>query len=442
MKKLFLCFLTVIAAAGCGRRETSATKEDALEYYESKYGIEAEVKTSHLLGNADLYDYKWMGMEFIMNDGSSVIYDEASGQYSDDRQTEEIERDCAEFASGLIRDTISGNLTEPEIESVGTVVYFDTYEGKPFSFSEYYDGSPENFLKLVKPKLNMTSPVKADDISANILFDEDEDRIREFIRGLQPYFQLDHLTFVCTDTDYFNEHQISSMSRFDEGFRYYLHVSDEDGTDVIKKRQYQFAEIQPGIFISADEDDIVLGADTVSFSPAGEGYLQCSFSPSLGKESINTVIRSEEPGTLYVYEDIDVYTPVNSLSLQEDVVLRDGDILYYSETGADLPDIVIEDVSTEGMTVSLRSVHTSEFDDAELSVMGYKRKDGQWETVAFDTERTGSEYVWRVLFDEDTRTNNEFHFYFRYTEEGEKDVNARFSFDRKISTETGEVKDA
>ncbi len=436
--------LTLTAAAlsallfGCDKYETKASEKDALKYYEEKYGVKTSVQESHRLGNYGLFGYSWSGMEFMMDDGTSVIYDDHTGIYSDDRQSDQIEQDCTAFAEALISHTVSGNLTQPEVESVGMKVSWETYKGKPYSFHEYYDGSAEAFLAAYKPALIMKPNYGKGDFLADIIFDSDEETIRSFMEELGQWFRIDYLTFVSMDKKYFEEHPDGGMSKYDTGFRYYLHSETADGKLLIHKREYLFHQIMPGIYVSADEDDLVLKKDDIQFVQTSGEYRKTVFSSSL-PDTLNVILRTENDMRIYSYEDTDVYRRINPHALQQGVLLKNNEILYCSWACEDLPDIQISDLNASGMNVKLITVHEDEFDDADLTVIGFKYKDGHWETVGFDAERMNGSLQWHVPFDTDTRPDNEFHFYFKYRFGPKTDTDYRVMIDRVINIETGEI---
>ena len=135
-----------IAIAGCQSYEPQSSEDDALSYYQDKYGGKASVAESHGLGNYQLFGYSYSGMEYIMSDGTSVIYRDGEGKYRDNRQSAEIQEAAKSFVEGKLA-AIPGALSPIEVESVGDYLGFETYEGEGFCWHTRYDGDIEAFLQ-------------------------------------------------------------------------------------------------------------------------------------------------------------------------------------------------------------------------------------------------------------------------------------------------------
>ena len=89
---LAICALcAALAVVGCEEYEPESTEAEAVAYYQEKYGEKVGVEDAHGLGNYALFGYSYVGMEYVMDDGVSVIYIDDEGVFCDNRQTSEIE---------------------------------------------------------------------------------------------------------------------------------------------------------------------------------------------------------------------------------------------------------------------------------------------------------------------------------------------------------------
>ena len=96
---LAVCMLcTLLAVAGCEHYEPESTEAQAASYYQEKYGERVKVADAHGLGNYALFGYSYIGMEYVMEDGASVIYLDHEGLFRDNRQTQEIGEATRAFA--------------------------------------------------------------------------------------------------------------------------------------------------------------------------------------------------------------------------------------------------------------------------------------------------------------------------------------------------------
>ena len=113
-----IAVLCVALMCGCNSYEPKTTSDEATAFYQGKYGIDATVTEEHGLCNYDLFTTDWGGTEYIMSDGCSVVYIDSEGEFSDNRQSQQIAAAAFEFASTRI-ESIPGAITSFEVRQVG-----------------------------------------------------------------------------------------------------------------------------------------------------------------------------------------------------------------------------------------------------------------------------------------------------------------------------------
>ena len=132
-----LCAALVIV--GCDKYEPQSTEAEAVAYYQEKYGEKVGVADAHGLGNYALFGYSYAGMEYVMDDGVSVVYVDSEGVFCDNRQTSDIEAAYKPFTEEKLA-ALPGLVVAPTLQWVGKDRYFQTYDGHGMCWHARFDG--------------------------------------------------------------------------------------------------------------------------------------------------------------------------------------------------------------------------------------------------------------------------------------------------------------
>ena len=444
---LSLAFLILLLGACRPKYVTASSEEGAIAYYRAKYGETVAVREAHGLGNYSLFYYVYGGYEYIMEDGVSVIYLDGDGDYSDNRQTSEIEEAALSFAGTLLRDTIRGNLTPVEAVTIGWPVPFETYRGEGNCYRTFFDGDIEAFLRKERPALRLAPcPVK-DRYYADVFYESGAEDVEGQWEKISGYFDIDGTVVSVVERGYFDEAKDAGLSAYEPGHLYAVKFDTEDGRFRARKKVIRFVEATEGLWVDSEVFGVELRDGDVRLEPAGDGAYELSFADGIDQRLLegSFTVRNETEKDFYANRETDVYTPVcAAYETREYRSLAPGRY-YFGDIREAAPSVEVTDITPEGARVIYRSRHLSEIDRVELRVIAMKKNGTVWTSAEIKTKKvsqTADALEYRMIFDKDVKpTDNSFSFQFTYTENGKKDESPRVILKKNLDLARGTATD-
>ena len=450
MRRTLPAILTLILAGaalsllGCDKYEPQSTEEEAARYYQDKYQEKVEVSDSHGLGNYALFGYSWGGTEYLMSDGTSVIYLDDTGSFSDNRQAAEIDAAAQGFA-GQVLGGIPGALTSLDIERIGSIPSFETYEGGTSCWSTRYDGDIGDFLQTERPLIQFPYRSSSEEyvegrFGYSVAYDKAQAAgLDEAYLDLARYFDLSRVTLAVVDPGAFSA---GGLTLFDEGLLYTVSFKDK-GSGKTEALHFKpvFVEVAPGVTVSSGTPGITLEEGDVTFGPhdqLGDGYYRCRIRGQAKEqgEDMHYLIRNDSPAQIVRVYDLDQFTVVCDAYQHTDWgSLVNGATYYLGDSSRIRPWIQIESVTSNKLVFSYHTHFKDQIKKVKLKVIGFAYKDGSTSSETVDFESRILQELddgWRceVKIRDDARPDNTFYFQFTYNDD--EDVSVQIQEDVQI----------
>ena len=428
-----------VAMAGCNSYDPQSSEDGAVRYYQDKYTGKASVAESHGLGNYQLFGYSYSGMEYIMSDGTSVIYLDDEGVYRDNRQSSEIQEAASAFVKGKLAD-IPGALTPIELESVGYEDSFETSEGEGVFWHARYDGDIESFLQEEKPPLVIRDYYSGADygegrFSYSVAYDEAQaDGLEDAYLGLSRYVDLKWTALAVVDRETF-EARGDALSLFDDGLRYTVSFEpDSQGGCKAVRFKPVFVKLVDGIDVSSATAGVTLKEGDVRFVDKGDGFAECRVSGEAAAHAgeMSYYIRNDSALGIVKVDGIDrfdkVCDPFEHLDYRK---FYDGATYYIGDVSVIKPRIEIESVTDDKVVARYHTYFKDQIRNVSLKVIGSASEDGSGKISTFvSTEfesriigETDDGWLCEVAVPEGARPDNT--LYFQFTYDGDDDVSVQ-----------------
>ena len=433
---LLACLCVVLV--GCDEYKPQSNENDAQRYYNDKYNASASVSESHGLGNYNLFGYSYRGMEYVMSDGTSVVYLDDEGVFRDNRQAAEIEQAAAAFAERSLQ-AIPGALTSVSIQSVGGEVYYETYKGEGSCWATRYEGDIAAFLSAEKPALSLDMHFSGSDY-ANGRFSYEMAYDSTAVSGLEDaylelgnYFDIRSITLAVVDLATFEE---GETGLFDEGLVYTVDFNG-DSPDAVKAVHFKpvLVRLTDGATISSATPGVTLKEGDVRFEARDDGFwvLHIAGEAAAHEGSMSYYVRNDGGPDITRVDGIDRLTRVcNAGEHVNTTALIDG-CVYYLGAATDIkPRIEIENLTSNRMVVRYHTYFKDQIKNPTLKVIGLARKNDSstYESTSFDArivEETSDGWRCTVSIPSGAKSDNK--LYFQFTYEGDKDISVQIEQD-------------
>ena len=425
---LLACLGMVLAS--CDRYEPQSSEGDAVRYYNDKYHANAKVSESHGLGNYNLFGYTYHGMEYVMDDGVSVIYLDDEGFFRDNRQTADIEREAKSFAERTLR-AIPGALTPVDVVSVGGEVYYETYKGDGACWAARYDGDIEAFLRAEWPMLSLQGYYSGSTYSDGrfnyvMAYDSAQvDGLEKSYLELGNYFNVSWVYLAVVDPQAFVE---GETGLFDDGLLYTIDFKG-DSPETMEAVRFKpaFVKLVDGTEISSATHGVTLAEGDVHFTVRSDGFWVFHVTGNAAKQgSLEYYIRNDSGPEITKVEGIDHFAPVlRGYGYTRTSLLVDGGVYYLGDPDDIRPRIEVEEISSDRMTVRYHTHFKDQIKSAKLKVIGMAQKSGSttYESTEFPSRIVGeTPDGWRCVVDIPHGAKRENTLYFQFSYDGDKDV--------------------
>ena len=422
---LLACFCALLA--GCEKYEPESTNQQAINYYEAKYHEKVTVKDSHGLGNYSLFNYIYGGTEYVMSDGTSVVYIDSEGVFRDNRQSAQIEQAAIAFAEQRLA-AIEGAVVPPVVRDVGWVPGYETYEGESTCWETYFDGDIEAFLRAERPWLGLESNASGNShAEGRFSFDAAYDRsvaraAEQAYFDLSTFFNLNYTTVAIVDGTSF---ELGATTLFDDALIYTINLSkaadSEDGSSRFVHFKPAFVTLAQDISISSATPGIDLKEGDMRFVERADGFYDLQISgDAAGHSDVGYYVRCDGASGITLVRGIDQFTKVCDA---HDHVwtsrLHDGSVYYLGSFASIAPSVEVQSVTGSRIEVVYHTHFKDQISQVKLRVIGLAMKRGgtTYESTEFPS-RIVSEVPdgWYCIVEvpEGARADNELHFQFTY----------------------------
>lgn len=427
-----------IAMAGCNGYEPQSSEDGALQYYQDKYYGKTAIAESHGLGDYHLFGYSYNGMEYIMADGTSVVYYDDEGVYRDNRQTAEIQQAAVAFAEDKLA-AIPGAVTPVQVERVGSNPHFETYDGEGVCWHAYYDGDIEAFLQEEQPSLilenHYSCEVHADGrFYYSVAYDESQAAdLEDAYLALSRFFDIRPVTLAVVDRSAF-EASGGALTLFDDGLRYTVSFNGDSASGVEAVREKPaFIQVRDGIEVSSSTAGVTLKEGDLRFIPTEDGFTECRISGEAAScDTMSYYIHNDTDATILKVNGIDEFSLVCDPYQHRDYcTLSDGGVYFIGDKSAVTPQVEIESVTADKVVARYHTFFKDQISNVSLRVIGSASKDGSGNISTFTSTEFKSRIVgetddgWRceVAVPEGARKDNTLCFQFTY--DNDKDVSVQ-----------------
>lgn len=381
-----------LAMAGCDSYEPQSSEDGALQYYQDKYHGKAAIAESHGLGDYNLFGYSFNGMEYIMTDGTSVVYYDDEGVYRDNRQASEIQQAAVAFAEDKLA-AIPGAVTPVQVERVGSNPHFETYDGEGVCWHAYYAGDIEAFLQEEQPPLVLENHYSGEDYADglfyySIAYDEAQAAgLEDAYLALGRFFDIRPVTLAVVDRAAF-EASGDALTLFDDGLRYTVSFKGDSASGVGSVREKPaFIQVLDGIKVSSSTAGITLKEGDVRFILAEDGFAECRISGEAAScDTMSYYIHNDTGATILKVNGIDEFSLVCDPYQHRDYcTLSDGGVYFIGDESAVTPQVEIESVTADKVVFRYRTYFKDEISRISLRTIGMAKKDSVYQSTEFDS---------------------------------------------------------
>lgn len=446
--------LFVLSVAGCkDSYQTESSEKQAIQYYKDKYGEKVRVQESHGLGSYTLFSYTYYGYEYVMSDGTSVVYFDDTHEYCDNRQAREIEEESTKLAKELIEKNVSKAYVLPTVTQIGEGIYFDTYVGETNVYHEYFDGDIRDFLERERqPVIFSWIGETEQDLSefyyqASISKEEIEEQWKEFAQYFEGYVTGGVLT-----NDYYNANKEKGFSIFDEG--YLMHYSiGLWGEPTVETYKPHLIEAHSDIWITSEVYDYQLPEHGVKLTPIDEeGHYTLDFSYEVDDDikADYFSVKNDTDHSIFLNKDVDVYKRIVSPNeIKGSVTLMDKTTYFIGDEKKVLPHFEVVSMGEEEIVLRYRSYHLDQIDDVVVEPWVLV-KDEDAIGASFINQKAPIEVInkdsetitYRILFEPHTRRNdNDLNIEVHYVIDGVEDDYPRLRFQYLFSLDHGIIEE-
>ena len=426
---LTICALcAALATVGCDKYEPESTEADAIAYYQEKYGEKVGVQDAHGLGNYALFGYSYVGMEYVMDDGVSVIYIDDEGMFCDNRQTTDIEAAYKPFTEEKLA-ALPGLIVAPTLQWVGDDRYYQTYEGHGMCWHTRFDGDIEEFLRSELPPLELETHASGDQwgdgrFSYELACDYAvAQEVEDALLALSSYFDMRGVRLAVVDPQAFDA---GESSLFDEAVYDTVSFKGSSASDIqVVHHKPVFVKLMDGATVSSATPGVVLAEGDVSFTPAEDGFYRCHVkgeAAAYGGEMEYYVHNDSDIGIVQV-RGLDsflvVCDPRQHIGYRKFV---DGGIYFLGVPQDIAPWIDVEKIENGKVHVRFHTHFKDKIHRVELRVIGMAMSEnsGSWVSTGFKSrivEETDDGYRCIVYLPERPKPDNTLHFQFTYNDD-------------------------
>ena len=438
---LCACVLfATLAVVGCDSYEPESTESGALAYYQDKYGVHAQVADSHGLGSYALFGYSYHGMEYIMSDGTSVVYFDDEGVYRDNRQAAEIQENARAFAENAL--SAMPEATVPAVVlSVGNELGEETYEGDGICWHARYDGDIGAFLQEEMPPLVLQDNMSGEDYAEgrfvyNMAFDEaSAQAVEDALVSLSRYFDMRRVDAAIVDAQAFEP---SGSSLFDDAVRYTISFTGETaGASLAVHFKPVFVALAENATISSGVAGVTLAEGDVSFAGGVGGFCLCRISGEAARaDDMQYYIRNDSDHDIIEVVGLDRFRTVCSAHEHRCwCTLTDGATYYLGDADDIVPRVEVESVSADKVVIRYHTFFKDRIKSVRFRTIGLAQRDGSgtYETVSFDSRivrETEDGWLCEINVPATAKPDNELALQFSYN--GDKDVTVQIMQDVKL----------
>lgn len=440
-----LCVLAAaclsVALVACESYEPQSSEEGALAYYQAKYHEEAQLADSHGLGNYNLFGYSYRGMEYLMTDGTSVIYLDDEGIFKDNRQSGEIQAAACAFAQGKL-DAIPASVIAPGGITVGEAVGYETYEGEGVCWHDRYEGNIEVFLMRERPPLYCESSYSGEGYAEgrfSYVAAYDYQRAGDVEAAwllMGRFFDLSSIGLAIVDPASF---VAGETSLFDDALRYTVSFGYEPGRGVYAVRfKPKFVPLMKGVVISSGVPGVTLEEGDVSFVRQEDGFWRCRITGAAAEADgkMSYYLHNDSGMSILRVNGIDSFSKVcGAYEHLGSCMLVDGALYYLGDPDDITPWVEVESIDRNRVVFRYHTHFRDQIGKVQLRVIGFAMKEGSssWETVGFESrilEPTEDGWRCEVEVREDARSENTFCFQFTYDDD--EDVTVQIEQDIQL----------
>lgn len=262
---LTILLAVVLCLVGCKteeeRAELSAHRDEALAYYQEKYGVkDVRIEEEGTSGSYGLFGIQGDDRYYRMSDGYCVIYDADENSFADSQQANEISRAATdEVLKPRVEELGATEVEWPEIGLVENDAISEHV------FTTFYDGGDiEEYLAEEHPQLS----------GMQIRVDGYEDGywreiVESFVSGLAPYVDFGDTRIVVADisiSEYLPEYEhLRELSVADTGVLGLCDVS-RSGTCIWNIQH--FVALAPGVMFVSTTPNLELEDGEIYFVEA------------------------------------------------------------------------------------------------------------------------------------------------------------------------------
>ena len=421
---LVACLACSLAAlAGCRSYEPASDEAGALSYYQGKYGVSTTVAEQNLLGSYGLFGYTYEGAEYIMADGSSVVYLDDEGVWRDNRQDAEIQEAARLFAQRKL-DAIPAALAPPAVVQVGDGHYPETYKGSGECWATRYDGDIKRFLRAEWPALVLegrySEPSGGEGrYSYDAAYDAAQaDGLDAAYLDLGRYYDIRNVALAVADADAF---AAGPLSLFDEGLECRMTFAGEDAGSLEAMRfKPVFVPLFDGATISSGTPGVTLRAGDVRFEDRGDGFFTCRIAPELAGRDMTYYIWNDAGKDIVQVVGLDRFREVCASGQHTEYGhLSDGGTYFLGPLGDIAPRIELQEVTADKVTARYHTHFKDQINHVSLTVIGMAVPEGKSgaETTAFDArivKATDDGWICEVAIPENAKPDSALYFQFAY----------------------------
>ena len=426
-----LGLLFASALVGCERYEPKSTLQQAEQYYRQKYNCDARVVDSHDLGSYALLGYSFSGSEYIMSDGCSVIYTDANGEFSDNKQEKEIKDAMFAYVQERLQ-SIDGALTDVEVEAIGLPPIQDTYSGEGICWHTRYDGDAEAFLKEEHPLLQLAyhksgSSVEEGSFSYQMAYDAAASQgLEDAYVELGQYFDISHISLLVVDRQAYEEHaEAEDLTLFDDAVHYVVSFEEKDeGGFEAKRLKPSFIRIANGIEVSSATPNITLEDGDINLRSRAFGLVSWDLSEAankkIGYNSMRYYVRNTTDDWIIWVTGLDQFRTIcEPHQFANDAPFSNGDTLFIGNKNDILPQLEITEINNDILRAKYHTVFKESIRDVKLTVigMGYKDDNISSESTLFPSrivEEAKDGWLLEVEIPKNAVPNNTLNFQMTY----------------------------
>ena len=426
---LAICVLcAALATVGCDKYEPESTEAEAVAYYQEKYGEKVGVQDAHGLGNYALFGYSYVGMEYVMDDGVSVIYVDDEGMFCDNRQTSEIEAAYKPFTQEKLA-ALPGLVVAPTLKWVGNDRYYQTYDGHGMCWHARYDGDIEEFLRAELPPLVLETHASGDqwgdgrfsyELACDYAAAQDTEAA---LLALSAYYDVRQVRLAAVDPQTFDA---GDSSLFDDAVHDTVLFKGDSASDIqTVHHKPVFVKLMDGATVSSATPGVVLADGDITFTPAEDGFYRCHVkgeAAAYGSEMEYYVHNDSDIGIVQV-RGLDSFSVV--CDPQQHIGFRKfvDDGIYFLGRPQDIaPWIDVEKIEDGKVHVRFHTHFKDKIHRVELRVIGMAmtKDSSSWTSTGFKSrivEETEDGYRCVVYLPEHPKPDNSLCFQFTYNDD-------------------------